>query len=86
MTSMRFMCLVPLGLLAGATHKTISVTKTNTTESISNNVIGSRMSFCLGPGITASSNLYKQDSDVVFNNALKTNDINNNNIKNHDSK
>ena len=45
---------------------TISVTITNTTESISNNVISSHMPFYPGPAITAFCNLCKQDSRHDF--------------------
>ena len=86
MTSMWFMCLIPPGLLAGATQKqSVSLWQIQLRAFQTSNVISSRMPFCLGPAITAFCNLCKHDSDTTFNNILKTNDINNN-IQNYDSK
>ena len=86
MTSIRFICLNPHGLLAGATPKqSVSQKQIQLRAFQTSHVIWPRMPFCPGPAITAFCNLYKHDSDVAFNNGLKTNDINDN-IQNHDSK
>ena len=86
MTSMRFMCLIPHGLLAWTTPKqSVSLKQIQLRAFQTRHIIWSLMPLCLGPAITAFCSLYKHDSDAAFNNVLKTNDMNKN-IQNHDCK